>query len=53
MRQHGSLTPTQDGIGLAKDVWLLGAGPTLLLDRDRSPNSTSSNGPAVTITSQE
>jgi hypothetical protein len=32
MRQPGSVKPTQDGIGLAKDVWLLGAGLTLLLD---------------------
>jgi hypothetical protein len=32
MRQPGSLRPTQEGIGLAKDVWLLGAGLTLLLD---------------------
>ena len=31
MRQPGSVRPTQDGIGLAKDVWLLGAGLTLLL----------------------
>jgi hypothetical protein len=32
MRQPGSLRPTQEGLGLAKDVWLLGAGLTLLLD---------------------
>ena len=32
MRQPGSIRPTQDGLGLAKDVWLLGAGMTLLLD---------------------
>jgi hypothetical protein len=32
MRHPGSLRPTQDGIGLAKDVWLLGAGMTLVLD---------------------
>jgi uncharacterized membrane protein YphA (DoxX/SURF4 family) len=32
MRQSGSLRPTQEGIGLAKDVWLLGAGMTLVLD---------------------
>ena len=32
MRQPGSLKPTPDGIALAKDVWLLGAGLTLLLD---------------------
>jgi hypothetical protein len=36
MRQEGSIKPTQDGIGLAKDVWLLGAGLTLLLDRNRT-----------------
>jgi uncharacterized membrane protein YphA (DoxX/SURF4 family) len=32
MRQSGSIRPTQEGIGLAKDVWLLGAGMTLVLD---------------------
>ena len=32
MRQPGSLKPTQEGIGRAKDVWLVGAGLTLLLD---------------------
>jgi hypothetical protein len=32
MRQAGSIKPTQEGIGLAKDVWLLGAGMTLVLD---------------------
>lgn len=32
MRQPGSLRPTPQGIGLAKDVWLLGAGLTLVLD---------------------
>lgn len=32
MREEGSLKPTQEGNGLAKDVWLLGAGLTLLLD---------------------
>jgi hypothetical protein len=39
MRQPGSLRPTPDGIGLAKDVWLLGAGLTLLLDRRRVAGS--------------
>jgi hypothetical protein len=37
MRQEGSIKPTQDGIGLAKDVWLLGAGLTLVLDRNPTP----------------
>ncbi|MFI5486225.1 hypothetical protein ACIBXA_17530 [Micromonospora echinaurantiaca] len=32
MREQGSLRPSQQGIGLAKDVWLLGAGLTLVLD---------------------
>ena len=32
MRQEGSIRPSQEGIGLAKDVWLLGAGMTLVLD---------------------
>lgn len=32
MREQGSLRPTQQGIGLAKDVWMLGAGLTLVLD---------------------
>jgi hypothetical protein len=32
MRQEGSIRPTERGNGLAKDVWLLGAGLTLLLD---------------------
>ena len=32
MRQEGSFRPTQAGTALAKDVWLVGAGLTLLLD---------------------
>ncbi len=32
MHEDGSPKPTQDGTALAKDVWLLGAGLTLLLD---------------------
>jgi hypothetical protein len=32
MREPGSLKPTQQGIGLAKDMWLVGAGLTLALD---------------------
>ncbi len=31
MRQEGSVRPTPDGIGLAKDTWLVGAGLTLVL----------------------
>lgn len=29
LRQPGSLRPTQDGVPIAKDVWLVGAGATL------------------------
>lgn len=32
MRQPGSLRPTQEGVGLAKDVWLVGVGLGLLMD---------------------
>jgi hypothetical protein len=32
MREAGSLKPTQQGTALAKDVWLLGAALTLVLD---------------------
>jgi hypothetical protein len=32
MREEGSIRPTQQGIGIAKDAWLVGAGLTLLLD---------------------
>ncbi|SBT41190.1 hypothetical protein [Micromonospora auratinigra] len=32
MREGSSLRPSQAGIGLAKDVWLVGAGLTLMLD---------------------
>jgi hypothetical protein len=32
MREAGSLKPTQQGIRLAKDSWLLGAALTLILD---------------------
>ncbi|MEV8634470.1 hypothetical protein AB0395_22715 [Streptosporangium sp. NPDC051023] len=32
MRQEGSLRPTQEGLGLAKDVWLLGIGASLVAE---------------------
>jgi hypothetical protein len=32
MREEGSLRPTQQGIALAKDVWLTGIGASLLTD---------------------
>lgn len=32
MREPGSLRPTQDGIAIAKDVWMLGIAGTLLVD---------------------
>ncbi|MEU3458100.1 hypothetical protein ABZ671_31620 [Micromonospora sp. NPDC006766] len=32
LREPNSLKPTQAGTGIAKDVWLVGAGLTLILD---------------------
>ncbi|MFD4244290.1 MauE/DoxX family redox-associated membrane protein [Streptomyces sp. NPDC058525] len=32
MRQEGSLRPTEQGIALAKDVWLLGIGASLIAE---------------------
>jgi hypothetical protein len=32
MRQQGGIRPTDDGLALAKDVWLLGIGVTLVMD---------------------
>ncbi|RAS70258.1 hypothetical protein C8D87_101558 [Lentzea atacamensis] len=32
MRQEGSIWPTEQGMGLAKDVWMLGIGLSLVLD---------------------
>ncbi len=32
MHEPGDIRPTQEGTGIAKDVWLLGAGLTLFLD---------------------
>ncbi|MFZ5872666.1 MAG: hypothetical protein ACOYXW_19335 [Actinomycetota bacterium] len=38
LRQEGDIRPTQAGTGIAKDVWLVGAGLTLVLD-DLLPRS--------------
>jgi hypothetical protein len=32
LTEEGSIRPSQDGIGIAKDVWLVGVGSTLLID---------------------
>jgi hypothetical protein len=32
MRQPGSLKPTEQGLAMAKDVWMLGIGLSLVLD---------------------
>ena len=32
MRKEGSIAPTQQGIGIAKDVWMLGIGLGFVLD---------------------
>ena len=34
MRQQGSIRPTEDGLALSKDSWLLGIGLSLLTDRE-------------------
>lgn len=36
MRKEGSLAPTQEGTALAKDLWMLGIGLSLLLDGGRA-----------------
>ncbi|USQ85252.1 hypothetical protein NFX46_16555 [Streptomyces phaeoluteigriseus] len=43
MRQDGGLRPTEQGIPLAKDVWMLGVGVSLLAD-----GLTGRRGPATT-----
>jgi hypothetical protein len=43
MRQEGSLRPTEQGTALAKDVWLLGVGLSLIAEgvtKDRGPATT-------------
>jgi hypothetical protein len=37
MRQPGSLRPTQEGIGLAKDAWILAIGLALVFDALSDP----------------
>ncbi|WP_084789561.1 hypothetical protein [Saccharomonospora iraqiensis] len=32
MRREGSIRPTEEGLSLAKDVWMLGIGASLVLD---------------------
>ena len=32
LTEEDGIRPTQDGIGIAKDVWLVGVGSTLLID---------------------
>jgi hypothetical protein len=43
MRQEGSLRPTEQGIALAKDVWMLGVGISLIAE-----GMTGHRGPATT-----
>ncbi len=33
MRREGSVWPTEKGMGISKDVWMLGIGLSLMLDR--------------------
>ncbi len=39
MRQEGGIRPTQEGIALAKDTWLVGAGASLVLDELTRPRA--------------
>ena len=41
MRQEGSLRPTQQGIPLAKDMWMVGIGLALVIDEVASRTSRS------------
>jgi hypothetical protein len=41
MRQEGSLRPTEQGIPLAKDVWMVGIGLALIIDEVASRTSRS------------
>jgi len=45
LRRPGSVRPTQDGIPMAKDAWLLGAGLSLLLDRGTRTSGRGSRCP--------
>ncbi|WP_434445013.1 hypothetical protein [Lentzea sp. E54] len=38
MRQEGSIWPTEQGTALAKDVWMLGAGLSLVVDGVTRPD---------------
>lgn len=41
MREEGSLAPTQDGTALAKDVWMLGIGASLLMQSSSKRSKSS------------
>lgn len=41
MREEGSLAPTQDGTALAKDVWMLGIGASLLMQSSGKSSKSS------------
>jgi len=45
LRQEGSLRPTEQGIAVAKDIWLVGIGLALVIDEilERSSNTRSSS----------
>jgi uncharacterized membrane protein YphA (DoxX/SURF4 family) len=51
MHQPGSVRPTQQGTPLAKDLWLLGAGLTLILDDliGDGRNGAKRRGPAYVL----
>ena len=45
LRQEGSLRPSEQGIAVAKDIWLVGIGLALVIDEilERSNNTRSSS----------
>jgi hypothetical protein len=47
MRQEGSVRPTQQGTALAKDLWLLGIGLSLLADRGRRGRRKAARTPST------
>ena len=51
MREEGGLRPTQEGIGLAKDTWLVGAGITLVLDPRSWPGGRILSAASSTVAS--
>ena len=51
LRRPGSIRPSEAGIGVSKDIWLLGIGTSLLIDATGTPRRTSRRrGPVARTT---